>query len=206
MKAGAELLAERGYEGFTLPEVGRRAGVSNGGMYWRVDSKETLFTAIHEQFLTRVTAGIDAFYAREDIAQMELDELIEAVVRHTADSVDRERCLLRAFVLRSGSDRETAARAAVVSRHHAASLQALLAPRLRAVGHADSEAAVAFAYSVVFNTLITRMTWPEQYLPPHPSWDELVTRLSHLIRADLLGDLREKSGGRRPSARRARAT
>jgi AcrR family transcriptional regulator len=189
LKAGAELLAEYGYDGFTLPEVGRRAGVSNGGMYWRVDSKQALLAAIHEQFLERVNAHVDAFYARADLEELELGDLIEAVVRHAAEIVDLDGRLLRALVLRGGSDPDVAARGAVGIRHHAESASALLAPRLRSAGHPDPEAAVAFTHSVIYSALINRVTWPDRYLAPEPTWDAFVTRLARLMRDGLMAEL-----------------
>ena len=75
--------AEHGYDGFTLPEVGRRAGVSNGGMYWRVDSKQALLAAIHEQYLERVNAHVDVFYSRADLQ--------ERIVATIADTGTRRR-------------------------------------------------------------------------------------------------------------------
>jgi AcrR family transcriptional regulator len=189
LKAGAELLAEHGYDGFTLPEVGRRARVSNGGMYWRVDSKQALLGAIHEQYLERVNAHVDAFYARTDLQELELGELIEAVVRHAAEIVDLDARLLRALVLRGGSDPDVAARGAQGIRHHAASVSALLAPHLRSAGHPDAEAAVAFTHSVVYSALINRVTWPDRYLAPEPTWDAFVTRLARLMRDGLMAEL-----------------
>src|SRR3954447_6228906 len=61
LTAGAELLAERGYEGFTLIEVGRRAGVSNGGIYWRIENKDALLHAIHDRFQEQVVENGDMF-------------------------------------------------------------------------------------------------------------------------------------------------
>ena len=54
LNAGADLLRERGYEGFTVLEVSRRANVSIGSIYARADSKERLFAAIYEREMERM--------------------------------------------------------------------------------------------------------------------------------------------------------
>jgi len=54
LQAGADLLREVGYEGFTLQEVSRRSGVSVGSIYARATSKEALILAIYDRETARM--------------------------------------------------------------------------------------------------------------------------------------------------------
>ena len=52
LQAATSLLAEKGYDGFTLAEVSERAGVSIGSIYARVKSKDELFYVIQDRYMT----------------------------------------------------------------------------------------------------------------------------------------------------------
>jgi AcrR family transcriptional regulator len=54
LQAGANLLREVGYEGFTLQEVSARSEVSVGSIYARAASKEALILAIYDRETERM--------------------------------------------------------------------------------------------------------------------------------------------------------
>ncbi|WP_231644788.1 TetR/AcrR family transcriptional regulator [Sciscionella sediminilitoris] len=64
VRAGLELLAERGVTGFSVAELARRAGVSPAAPYRHFASKDDLFAAvalvIADQLIERVRAAVEA--------------------------------------------------------------------------------------------------------------------------------------------------
>ncbi|GAA4983462.1 TetR/AcrR family transcriptional regulator [Pseudonocardia tropica] len=62
--AAADVFAERGYDGASVDEIARVAGVSVGSIYSRFGSKQDLFRALMTDYLDddleRVRAGLDA--------------------------------------------------------------------------------------------------------------------------------------------------
>src|SRR4051812_48916756 len=106
LHAGAELLREAGYEGFTLQEVSRRSGVSVGSIYARATSKEALILAIYERETDRMAEenrSIAETSHREDLSGR---ALVAALVEEMAASVLRNSQTLRVFMHRAVVDRE----------------------------------------------------------------------------------------------------
>ena len=58
MAVTADLLVEKGYEGFALREVARRAGFSAGNIYLYFQNKEDLLYAVIEDGFRRFRAGL----------------------------------------------------------------------------------------------------------------------------------------------------
>src|SRR4249920_2574350 len=97
--AGAEILAERGYDGFTVSEVCRRAGVTTGSIYARVPSKEALFHVISEREIDRIIREAAAHVGGFVKPGQSLEEFIGAVTREFINEFERERGLLRAMLV-----------------------------------------------------------------------------------------------------------
>jgi AcrR family transcriptional regulator len=186
LDAAAELLAERGWNGVTLAEVTKRAGVSNGSIYWRVGSKDALLTAIHERFIAVLDAE-SAPYDDQGLWQrmQPRDAIAQAVALHV-DIVRRHRRLLRALVLHAATDPDASERGADAVRRAVRRFEAALAPVLERDGHPDPRAAARFAHRLVFGALITRITWPEQEVGRPLSWKAFEAQLTAAVRAYLL--------------------
>jgi AcrR family transcriptional regulator len=65
--AATELFLERGYEGATMEDISKAAGVTRANIYWYFKSKDEVFAAVMEQMLRREIhalatehAGLDA--------------------------------------------------------------------------------------------------------------------------------------------------
>ena len=56
LQAAEALLAEKGYEGFTMTEVAGRAGISVGSVYGRFEGREALIYAVHARVNARLSA------------------------------------------------------------------------------------------------------------------------------------------------------
>jgi AcrR family transcriptional regulator len=68
MQAGLECFAQNGYDAAGVAEICRRAGVTKGGFYHHFSSKQALFLALFEQWLTILDEQLAAFRAEaEDV-------------------------------------------------------------------------------------------------------------------------------------------
>lgn len=56
LAAAREVFAERGFAGATMAEIGERAGVTKGGVYFHFRSKEALFFAVFDERRTTLRA------------------------------------------------------------------------------------------------------------------------------------------------------
>src|SRR5919206_447210 len=104
LRAGERVLADSGYEGFTIAEVSRRAKVSVGSVYGRFDNKDALIRAIHLRMMERLTGPEEDVAAAPEDADLDLAAVVARGVHAPADSMDRERTLLRVFMVRGAVD------------------------------------------------------------------------------------------------------
>ena len=97
LRAGLQVLQEEGFEGFTLQEVSRRAGVSIGSIYARVSSREALIMAIYEYAMawTDEQDQIERDAVRDDLSPR---ERIELLVTDTANTMLAHADILRVFM------------------------------------------------------------------------------------------------------------
>jgi AcrR family transcriptional regulator len=58
LAAASDEFAERGYAGTSLARIGRRAGVTKGGVYFHFASKEALFFALLDHWRERLEAAV----------------------------------------------------------------------------------------------------------------------------------------------------
>jgi AcrR family transcriptional regulator len=179
LKAGEKLLAQKGYDGFTISEVSRKAKVSVGSVYGRFKSKDALIYEIHRRQLERMTTWIAA--EGEAIAQDPNLDLRGAVIRAVhllADSTDRERALLRAFMLRAPVDPNIAGPGAVGSQFVGRAFKASVLAHRAEIGHPDPELAADIAYRMVYDVLTRNIMYgPAFESDTERTWDELVDEL-----------------------------
>jgi AcrR family transcriptional regulator len=182
----------------TLAEVTRRAGVSNGSIYWRVASKDDLLAAIHERFIETISAEGAPF---DDPAQWNALSAGEAITKAVAlqvNAVRRHRRLLRALVLHAASDPAANERGAEAVRQAARRFERALVPVLDRGGHPEPVAAARFAHELVIGALIRRITWPEHEVGRPLSWKAFQAELTTATRAYLVAQDRRHSPDGRP--------
>jgi AcrR family transcriptional regulator len=63
MRAGSECFAKNGYDATGVAEICQRAGVTKGGFYHHFPSKQALFLALFEQWLSILDEQLAAFRA-----------------------------------------------------------------------------------------------------------------------------------------------
>jgi AcrR family transcriptional regulator len=179
LKAGEKLLAQKGYDGFTIAEVSRKAKVSVGSVYGRFDSKDALVHEIHRRLIERnmAQAAADSAADARDPA-LNLRGAVARAVRHFAEIVDSERALLRAFMLRAPVDPNIARRGSEGSQAAGRAFTATILAHRDEIGHPDPELAADIAYRMVFDVLARNVMYgPAFESDTEHTWDELVDEL-----------------------------
>jgi AcrR family transcriptional regulator len=104
LQAGEDLLAERGYEGFTITELARRSGLSNGSIYWLMPSKEILLDAVNLYVIERLEAEAQARSVPELWDGLDLHATLQKCVADLMGVFARNGRILRAFISRAQVD------------------------------------------------------------------------------------------------------
>jgi len=187
LAAGAALLEEEGYDGFTLASVSSRAKVSIGSIYARVKSKDDLFYVIQDRFMTG-SEGVPAFAtAPESYAELATEELIVQIVHDVGTTFQTNPRLLRVFMHRGIVDRVVAERSSRSVSGFAAAFEALLLTRRDEIVQAEPELAVDVAFRIAWGTLARQiMYWPTFESERRIEWDRLVDELGTVLVAYLL--------------------
>jgi AcrR family transcriptional regulator len=151
---GAKLLSQEGYDGFSITDVCRRASVSPGALYDRVEGKSALFQAIHRRELERMTGEFLMILADDcPWGDVDSETLVRNVVRAVGRHYEQERGLLRAFILRAAADPRTRDEGATYAARLETAVITLLLTRQREYPHPEPDAAVRTVYRIVVDTL-----------------------------------------------------
>jgi AcrR family transcriptional regulator len=178
LKAGERVLAEKGYEGFTIAEVSRKAKVSVGSVYGRFDSKEALIRAIHLRMMERLTGPEEEVAAAPDDAGLDLAAVVARGVHALADTMDRERRLLRVFMVRGAVDPSIARPGSEASRATGRAFKIAVLARREEIGHRDPDLAADIAFRMVYDVLARQvMHGPTFESDRMVGWSELVDEL-----------------------------
>lgn len=179
LAAGADVLRESGYEGFSIAEVCEQAGVSSGALYARFDGKDTLLQAIHRNVMAQIIEESTSMYQSDaEWAGLSAEETIERAVRLLVDHFNRNAAILRVFILRSAVDdwmRRSGANSIVpIAQGFSARVRAH-ADKIR---HRDPEAAIESIFGLAFQTLSHDVAfggefWEHSWAPSRPVGDLL---------------------------------
>ncbi len=186
LQAGIDLLVEAGFEGFTLQEVSRRAGVSIGSIYARVPSREALILALHARVMETLLEQERRFENDSELEGLTPRELVEQLVADMANIMLRNRHLLLPFMRQASTFPEIWQRGAESSQATGALWEAALLRHREAVRHPDPELAIDVAYRMVYCTIARRITHGNTFESDREISDEdLVRELARAV-ADYL--------------------
>lgn len=189
LQAGVEVLAEGGYDSFTVDEVCRRAAVSVGSVYNRFGSKHALFLTIHARFvdgLGEESAAATAFDP-DATAPLRIDEVIDGAVAEVGAIFDRNARFLRAFMLQAATDAAVAEQASAGIRDFAALFGRVILARSGELTHPDPALGVDFCFRMVYATLWRRLVFGSAFESDLAlTWDGLVDELGSTCRDHLL--------------------
>ena len=158
LDAGQKLLEDKGWEGFTVQEVSRRAGVSIGSIYARAPSKESLILAVYDRAMERIAAESRAL--TEDDSRWEglsARELIMGATREMAAQMLRHRKILGVFMNRAPVDPAIAARGDQQVKELAERWEGLLLRHRREFKHPDPQLAIEVSFRIAFATIARRI-------------------------------------------------
>ena len=157
LRAGLQVLQEEGFEGFTLQEVSRRAGVSIGSIYARVSSREALIMAIYEYAMawTDEQDQIERDAVRDDLSPR---ERIELLVTDTANTMLAHADILRVFMRQAPVNPEIWERGAEKSQATAKAFEQAILEHREHLAHPEPALAVDVAYRMLYCTTARRIT------------------------------------------------
>jgi AcrR family transcriptional regulator len=157
LRAGFEVLRDRGVPGFTVNEVSRRSGVSVGAIYGRVPSRDALIVAIYEHAMGEMAAntGLERAFQEHATAR----ENVEAVVVSTAEGMLAHREVLRVFMREAPAYAAIWERGAERSQAAAEQFARVLLRQRREFRHPDPELAVDVAWRMLYCTIARRIIY-----------------------------------------------
>lgn len=100
MKAGEGVFAKKGYDEAHVGDIAAAAQCSIGSFYRRFRDKEALFRALHLQFAYRIERNMERFLSRPERAEQPVYEVLEVLVRNTAQVIERHPGFFRALFQR----------------------------------------------------------------------------------------------------------
>lgn len=162
LTAGFEVLKEQGFDGFTLHEVSRRAGVSIGSIYSRVPSREALIMAIYERVMdwTDEQEAISRDGSHYDLAPR---ERIELIVSDMATTMLSHGDTLRVFMRQAPLNPEVWERGSAKSIATSEVFKSALLERSQDINHPDPELAVDMAWRMAYNMIARWITHGSQF-------------------------------------------
>ncbi|MEU7834704.1 MULTISPECIES: TetR/AcrR family transcriptional regulator [unclassified Nonomuraea] len=187
--AGIRLLEEGGPEALTVVAVAEAAEVSVGSVYRRFGDKERLLLALQARFTDELAAEFFRRLVDLDLsAATPPDVVIAAAVEGAAGSLHSHATLMRVFMLLGTQNPAVFEHGSAVSvRGNQVFRDTILlaAPALR--HHPDVEAAIDFAYRMIYATCAHRIIHGEYLESRRPlPWPELVDQLRRAVTAYLL--------------------
>lgn len=153
------MLAERGYEGFTINAMCEAADVAPRFIYDRVDGKDDLFLAVYEHGLARIRAGESGLARGERWEGLPPVELVRGAIREVGARFRENAPFLRAVVLLSSSVAEVAARGTAYREEFEIQFVALLQSIAESIRHDDPMAAVRYCFDTAFAAWVVRVAY-----------------------------------------------
>jgi AcrR family transcriptional regulator len=184
LDASIRLLAEEGFDAFTIQDVSQRADVSVGAIYARFGSKESLLRAVHRHAMESLEPAQDALAVVD--GRPAADVIAEAV-RAVAEIFRTNKGLLRAFMHLGAVDDEIARRGSQSSSALAQRFKAAVLLHRDEIEHPDPEKAVDVAFRMAYCTFARQVMYGPTFESDRPiAWDELVNEVGAACAAYLL--------------------
>ncbi len=150
LDAAEGVIAERGLEGLSIPEIVRRADSSVGGFYARFADKNQLLRALEERFFLEVSARLDALADARRWRDAAPVALVEAAVSELVAVTLARAPMLRAFLYRAVQDPDVREHGLRFQRQVAERIGPLLLARAGTVRHPDPRLAFDLAVQLAF--------------------------------------------------------
>ncbi len=99
--AAVDLLGEKGFDGMTVGEIARRAGISVGGFYARFPGKEALLQYLNNDVLGAVREGARERFSVQATRELDARQVIERYIAMAVDVFRRHRLVMQQVSRRS---------------------------------------------------------------------------------------------------------
>ena len=189
LEAAEELLAERGLDGASIPEIAKRAGVSAASIYRRFNDKDGLLRAVFERFFENTIKSNESALQPEQWRDLPLDKVVRTLVAGMIAGYSQRAGLLRAVITYAERHPSLALRRRAVELRERSveGIAQIILLHSKEIRHREPRKAVAFALQLVALALRERIL-PEKVKDPTVSFtnEELELEFSRL----LLGYLR----------------
>src|SRR5436190_9706119 len=188
LDAGQRLLEEKGWDGFTVQEVSRRAKVSIGSIYARAPSKEALILAVYDRAVGRIAEENAAALAPDEQWEgLDARQVITGAVGEMASQMLSHERILRVFMNRSPIDPVIRERGATQVRVLATRFEELLLRHADEITHGDPDLAIEVAFRMAFSTMARRISMGSQFgAYREVDDDELIDEVARAVAAYLL--------------------
>jgi AcrR family transcriptional regulator len=159
LQAGQELLVEKGFDGFTVQEVSKRAKVSIGSIYARAPNKDALVFAVYDYAVAELRDERQMFDDPTRWEGLSFEDLVRAGVRETAETMLRHEPVLRVIMTRAAIDAGVRERGAQQIYDVARQWEELVLSRRDEIAHPDPELAVEIAFRMFYAALVRRISF-----------------------------------------------
>jgi AcrR family transcriptional regulator len=99
LKAGAAVIAEKGYDGATMAEIAERSGSPIGSLYRFFPNKEILANALVEQYARQIDEGFSKIHSQ--VKTLSSDEIADAIIDFMNDRQNEKKAMLALLEARS---------------------------------------------------------------------------------------------------------
>lgn len=183
LTAAEKAIASRGLAGFSLAEVLKAAGVSNGAFYARFRGVSELICAVQSAALDQVEADVEAAFAGLARPGLTIQEVLQGFAVALVAAVRSRGELLGALIAGTRESQVLGERAAVT---HGVMEDILW--RLLAMHGVTNRAAVAAAHDAMTALLLGRLAQPGM-LAAEQGWQALSEELAAVLVGRLSGEL-----------------
>ena len=188
LQAGQELLEERGWDGFTVQEVSKRAKVSVGSIYARAPNKDALILAVYDRSVEQIAADNAAALTDDEAwERMTTSELIVGAVREVGHQMLRHERILSRIMNRAPVDPVIKERGDVQIRRLGERFEDLLRRRQSEFRHPDPALAIEVSFRMVFAAISRRVQYGMDFgAPGHVEDEQLFDEMGRAVAAYLL--------------------
>jgi AcrR family transcriptional regulator len=187
LEAGCLIIAEAGYEGFTIAAVCKAADVAPRFIYDRVNDKETLFLAAYDRGIEQVIAEQAVLSDTAIIGDRNSQQRVEFAVHEIGQRFRLHHDFLRNVVLISSANKKIAERGFHAKSGFSAQFVGSLDAIHDAIDHSDPVDALEICFDLIFSAWVVRTAYGRNFSSPNLSDEEFDASLQNLAVKYLLG-------------------
>ena len=189
LDAGVAILADGGYDAFTIAAVCERAAVAPTAIYARTTSKDALFLAVYEHGIAGMLVEQEVFRDADRWLGLPPADLIRSAVAEMVGISLRHQRFLGSIVLISAAHEEVARRGSRYAEELGNGFTRVVMGARQAIRHADPESAARASFGTAFASTIIRVAYGPAFGTSSPVDDDtFVTNLGETAVRYLLAD------------------